>query len=272
MRAGGTWPGIAALAGACGSNGLGSEPEFGPGWSRGPALPELVQEIHAAVLGGRIYTAGGFHRGSSVSTTVYRLDSTSARWERAGDLPEGRHHMPLAVAHDSLYAIGGLGPGGFGAVGTLWLYDERNDRWMERAPLPETWGASAVGVVGGKIFRGRRIRARREAARLIAIYDPATDRWRHGASIPTPRDHLAAAVVGGKVYAAGGRPVDPDKNFSALEIYDPDVSTDAWTSARPLPTPRHGLAAAVLGNRIYVIGGGPKAGLAQTEVVEVYAP
>lgn len=58
--------------------------------------------------------------------------------------------------------------------------------------------------------------------------------------------------------------------FDNHEVYDP--ITDRWTSLPELPTARHGLAAAAIGDRIYVIAGGPEAGLAQTDVVEVYTP
>jgi N-acetylneuraminic acid mutarotase len=52
-------------------------------------------------------------------------------------------------------------------------------------------------------------------------------------------------------------------------VYDP--ASDRWTTAAALPTARHGIGAASLGDRIYVIGGGPAAGFAQTAVVEVFA-
>ena len=38
-----------------------------------------------------------------------------------------------------------------------------------------------------------------------------------------------------------------------MEIYDP--ATDGWSTGVPLPTGRGGLAAAVLGDRIFVFGG-----------------
>ena len=41
--------------------------------------------------------------------------------------------------------------------------------------------------------------------------------------------------------------------FNNNEKYDPKINT--WTSAQPMPTARHGLAAAV-DDKIYVIGGG----------------
>jgi len=58
--------------------------------------------------------------------------------------------------------------------------------------------------------------------------------------------------------------------FADHATYDPVA--DRWTGAPPLPTARHGLGVAAVGGRIYVIGGGPRAGYAQTSVVEVFTP
>src|SRR5688572_9625575 len=85
-------------------------PEYGAGWGQGPSLPEPVQELHGAILHGCIYVAGGIARGSVVSRHVYRLDPDLSAWSRVADLPAPRHHMPLAVAADSLYAIGVYDP------------------------------------------------------------------------------------------------------------------------------------------------------------------
>ncbi len=58
--------------------------------------------------------------------------------------------------------------------------------------------------------------------------------------------------------------------FDSTVIYDP--ATNRWITAPALPTARHVLAAAAIGGKVYVIGGGPRAGLAQTDVVEVFTP
>ena len=42
--------------------------------------------------------------------------------------------------------------------------------------------------------------------------------------------------------------------FGQNEGYDPQ--RDAWEQYAPMPTPRHGLGAAVIGDAIYVAGGG----------------
>ena len=97
---------------------------------------------------------------------------------------------------------------------------------------------------------------------------PATDTWTKRARMPTVRGGLAAVAFGGRIYTYGGETTT--SVFPEHEVYD--ATADRWTSAPSLPTPRHGLGAALLNGRIYVIGGGPQAGLAQSDVVEVYTP
>jgi N-acetylneuraminic acid mutarotase len=286
-------------------------------WSPATPLPEPIQELSAAALHGKIYIAGGFDRSGKPIAKAFRFDPAAARWERIGDLPAPRHHMPLAVAGDTLYAVGGLAEATFVPENTLWIYREDVNRWEPRAPLPSARGASGVGVVNGKLVLVGGWGSGRKLVDSSAIYDPATNRWSTVAPIPTPRDHLTAAAVGGIVYAIGGRPFNPDHNYDLVEAYDPatnrwtkkspmpsrrgglaaavldgkihafggetrssvfdnhevyDPATDRWTTAPPLPTARHGLGAATVSGTIYVIGGGPKAGFAQTDVVEMFVP
>jgi N-acetylneuraminic acid mutarotase len=101
---------------------------------------------------------------------------------------------------------------------------------------------------------------------VVESYDVASDRWSTRSPMPSRRGGLTAAVLGGRIHTFGGE--EPGGVFSHHEVYDP--STDKWASAAALPTPRHGLGAATLGGAIYVIGGGPRAGFAQTNVVEVW--
>jgi hypothetical protein len=86
--------------------------------------------------------------------------------------------------------------------------------------------------------------------------------------MPSRRGGLDAVVLEGKIHTFGGE--TRTGTFANHEVYDP--ATDRWSLAPALPTPRHGLAVAAVGGRIYVIGGGPHAGFAQTDVVEVFTP
>ncbi len=194
-----------------------------PRWSTATSIPEPLQEMHAAVLHGKIYIAGGFDRNGQPTAVAYRFDPAAKTWQRIADLPAARHHMPLAVAGDTLYAVGGLSETSFTAVNTLWIYRED---------------------------------------------DPATDHWSRRASMPSRRGGLASAVLGGQIHTFGGE--TRTSVFDNHETYDP--AADRWSTGPAMPTARHGLAAAAIEGKIYLIGGGPRAGLAQTDVVEVFTP
>jgi hypothetical protein len=62
-----------------------------------------------------------------------------------------------------------------------------------------------------------------------------------------------------------------DRVYGQNEAYDP--ATDRWEAYAPMPTPRHGLGAAVVGGAIHVAGGGPiVGGSVQSAVHEAFTP
>ncbi|MDP9343953.1 MAG: hypothetical protein M3Q23_18050 [Actinomycetota bacterium] len=80
--------------------------------------------------------------------------------------------------------------------------------------------------------------------------------WTSAASMPTPRAALAAAVGSDdRIYALGGCCDSVTGDLLATnEAYDP--STNTWSSAAPMPTPRDFFAAAPdPAGHIYAIGG-----------------
>jgi N-acetylneuraminic acid mutarotase len=86
--------------------------------------------------------------------------------------------------------------------------------------------------------------------------------------MPVPRDHHAAAAVLGKLHVVGGR-LDGSyaRNIDAHHAYDP--ATNSWAALPPLPTPRSGIAAAVLRSRLFVFGGeAPTGTFGQVEVYD----
>jgi N-acetylneuraminic acid mutarotase len=81
---------------------------------------------------------------------------------------------------------------------------------------------------------------------------------------------VAAATLGGRVYLFGGEDLDSSATFDAAERFDP--ATGRWEAVAPMPTSRHGLGAAVLGSAIWVVGGGPRAGLSVSAANERFTP
>jgi len=85
----------------------------------------------------------------------------------------------------------------------------------------------------------------------VRAYDIPSDTWISSLTpASTIRSEGVGAEHGGFVYCLGGR---SGVVLDVLERYDP--TSDSWTVLTPMPTARAGLAAAVVGDRIFAIGG-----------------
>src|SRR5262245_43386324 len=71
----------------------GSEPDASvAGWRSEPPVPERIQEIAAAVHGGRLWIAGGFDGSLAIVPTVRVFDPATSTWSAGPELPAPRHH------------------------------------------------------------------------------------------------------------------------------------------------------------------------------------
>jgi N-acetylneuraminic acid mutarotase len=104
-----------------------------------------------------------------------------------------------------------------------------------------------VYVFGGETVNGRSVRT-------MASYSPATGRYGAEPDLPRRLDHTASVVRDGEIYVTGGyTDGDPTTDFWR---YSP--ATRRWTRLPSMPTPRAGHGAAIIGQRLYVVGGGPR--------------
>jgi len=62
----------------------------------------------------------------------------------------------------------------------------------------------------------------------------------------------------------------PAGTFNQAEAYD--SRSNGWSSQARMPTARHGLGAAALAGRIYVISGGPRPGDSASAANEIFVP
>jgi N-acetylneuraminic acid mutarotase len=99
----------------------------------------------------------------------------------------------------------------------------------------------------------------------------AQGKWTKLAPFPEPVEELLGAAAGGnlyvfcglapgwkpigRIYVTGGEGQDAQRMFTfrALEAYD--AAANAWTVLPSMPTSRHGLAGAVVGNRLHMVSG-----------------
>jgi hypothetical protein len=86
--------------------------------------------------------------------------------------------------------------------------------------------------------------------------------------MPTARGGIAAAGFEGRIHVLGGE--SPTRTFDRNEAFDPELRR--WLPMAPMPTPRHGLGAAVVADRLYTVAGGPEPGFSVSSAVEALLP
>ncbi len=139
-------------------------------WLELPPLPEPRSSHDAAVLGGRIYVAGGWQlRGDQDSqwhTTAWSIDPTAAtpKWEELPTPPFQRRAVSLAAHDGRLYVIGGMQSRG-GPTTRVDYYDPQQKKWFRGPDLQgkpmdgfgsssfETNGNLYVSTISGKLQR-----------------------------------------------------------------------------------------------------------------------
>lgn len=188
-----------------------------------PPIPVAVSSLGAIEADGYLYVYGG-HAGKthtydtkSVLGTFHRLKlDGGTKWE---NLPGGPilQGMNLAAHHGTIYRVGGMSP--------------RN------APGEKSDNVSCA---------------------VSEKYDPRVGKWQPLPDLPAGRSSHDLVVVGDKLFALGGwqmngkdgKPKWHDTAMS-LDLAKPEAK---WESI-PQPFQRRALTAAVLGGRVYVLGG-----------------
>jgi len=125
--------------------------------------------------------------------------------------------------------------------------------WRSLAPVPAPTEGMSVAHVGNVIVAayGFSPASISGDTNLTRLYHIATNTWSAGAAAPGgPSSEGTAVAHGGSIYALGGR--NGTQNHMNHR-YTP--ATNTWTVLAPMPTGRTGLAAAVVGDAIFAIGG-----------------
>ena len=112
--------------------------------------------------------------------------------------------------------------------------------------------AAAVGttivVAGGFTGDGR------STARVDA-YDTRADRWSRLPDLPVAVHHAMAASDGRRVYVVGGYLARSALTHATRRAFSLRPGDRAWRELRRMPVSRAAGGAAVVGNRLYVVGG-----------------
>ena len=257
--------------------------EFSPAtnaWVQKKAMPLPAHHLALSEYNGKIYSFGGFVKPASGAlawqpiNNAWEYDPQADSWKALAPMPSRRGAASAIAVGGKIYVIGGaaLQPGAketaiavpttpHRCVGTVEEYDPATNTWRERSSMPTARNHLALGAVNGKIYAiGGRVGA---AFILIASntdvveeYDPASDAWGVAkAKMPTARSSLVGGTYNGRIYVAGGEFQDSRMSgtFRAVEAYDP--AANRWIIMPSMPVSRHGMAGAIIGNRLHLVSG-----------------
>jgi N-acetylneuraminic acid mutarotase len=231
------------------------------GWRLGAASPFPAQQLHAAVLDGKIWLAGGL-TGSNETTdkatdkTEY-YDLATSKWHAGPGLPFAVHHAILVSYQGKLWLIGGFLSQGHNleaAASNKVLYlDPAKGRWVAAPPLHHARSAAAAAVVDNEIVvvGGRTGGKSPGEVKQTEIFNGKS--WKDAADIPVPGDHLAAVTDGTFLYALGGRTLEASAANNAVQRFDP--ATGQWTQLTHLPVANSDFGAAYVGGQLITFGG-----------------
>jgi N-acetylneuraminic acid mutarotase len=237
---------------------------------------------HAAeVWDGRLYLFGGLDFGEGV---VQIFDPVQNRWTFGPSLPAAAGSMASALIGAQIYLAGGIGE--HGTSGSAWRFDPAAGTFTPIAPMPRPRNHSAAATDGRRLFifggRGPGSGDHNQVANGfddVQIYDPSTDTWQvsgsgDGAPAPMPqaRGGMGKAVYDGREFwVFGGETLDgPGANrsgvYDRVDIYDPVANR--WRTGPPMPAARHGVFPVLAGDRILLVGGGPRAGRSSSTIAD----
>lgn len=188
-------------------------------WFTMPAM-QTKRTLHAATVGnGRIFVCGGFDGMRDMNTTEC-YDPRTNVWQtkNSWNMTEGRSYLALVECRDVIYAVGGQerkSESGPRALSTVEAFDLYSERWISTEPL-------TTGRLG-----------------LTA-------------------SHLVHPDGDDFIYACGGADgqwtlQSDGQVLASVERYN--VREGTWSAAPPMSIPRLGHAAAVVNNKLYIIGG-----------------
>lgn len=227
-----------------------------------------------AVLGGII--PSNFSTTLPIITTplmqLYSIENNT--WTTSAPLPRAMNHINAAVADGRIYVLGGLADSNVSApawraVGDSFVYTPSLGKWetLPSMHASDARGSAAVGVYGSLIvLAGGMTDLELSGGRAqnsvgdVSIFDTEKRRWldlpRRARRLPEARDHAGGAVVGGKMYVLGGRAQGQENVRDTVFVLDLEDLGAGWKISRArMPTPRGGVAAGMVGEKVYVFGG-----------------
>ena len=166
-------------------------------------LPVPVGQDSVGSWAGKLYVAGGFVGGTSITSTLQIYDIASNTWTFGPSMPASVEAAAGATLNGKFYVIGG-DDYSTSSQRTTFIFDIATNTWSQGALLPDPIGRTNTNGVGANgrvyVFGGASFDGQSSTpVDTMESYDPATNTW----------TTLASANTGGLGNYAGIAPFTP---------------------------------------------------------------
>jgi len=206
--------------------------------------------LGAASVSTTIYAIGGYT--GTVSNKNEAYDTVANTWSTKANMTTGREGALAVVAVGTIiYAIGGYTSTAKSALNEA--YDTVANTWSSKTSMttaryyaPGAAVGTVIYVIGGAIGGTPGTNTINEA------YDTVANTWSTKTAMPgSGLDGYFIGAIGTKIYCAGGTITGTYQTTN--EYYD--TVANSWTTAVSLGTGRGYGGGAVVGGKLYAIGG-----------------
>ncbi|HZL38331.1 MAG TPA: kelch repeat-containing protein, partial [Tepidisphaeraceae bacterium] len=211
-------------------------------WTRGADIPFTTGSAATALIGGKIYLAGGIGADGYTHNNAAVYDPNTNAWTMIASEPFGRNHTAAGTDGSLFYIFGGRGPGNgsqnttTNGFDTVQIYNPATNTWITSldptgsgarlAPLPQARGGMGKAVfyngefyiMGGETLNGPNATPQHTYTR-VDIYNPLANTWRLGSPMITGRHGIFPLLDGDRIYVAGGGAIGGDGDTGINEVY-----------------------------------------------------
>jgi len=222
-------------------------------WQRIADLPVPFAMPNVAAVGERLFVLGALDNNQALE-----YDFENDAWLELAPLPtpQGVGSAAVAVDGDRIFLAGGVLPGlsanllntGMRVSG-MYVYDTALDTWQTLPDLPIALGYAMGAILDGEmwVIGGS---DNTERTDRVTAFDLATQTWSSKPVLPISLSSSAVAVLAGRIYMAGGIASSIGAISGATWVFD--AARQNWTQVTSMITPRFGMSAAVLNEKMYV--------------------
>ncbi|HAW71767.1 MAG TPA: hypothetical protein DHD79_08780 [Firmicutes bacterium] len=247
-------------------------------WETKASMPTARTYLAAVAVDGYIYAFGGRTASADRTKTVQRYDPQTDTWDVKPDGPQGMVLCTAVAVNGKVHiAVGGYSnPGNAPFYTGHLIYDPMTDTWEERListhAVGEYFYGAAAAVVDQDIYYFGGIYFAAYSSDYMRKYNVLSQIWSYETSLPYFCQYAAAADIDNNIFLIGGARYSSDyleQRYNTISCYD--TQTDTWGATVTMPTARYLHAAAVIGDRIYIVGGETADGVLAVDVLE-YKP